>query len=283
MSELPVKVYAANNISLNPFTQIKEMRADIKKSKDLAYQLTKRDISAQYRQSYLGLLWAFIIPLANSLTWIVLQKSGVIKLADTGIPYPVYVFSGTMLWQIFTESISSPIQQVNASKSLLAKLNFPREAILISGIYKVLFNALVKIIILIPVVLLFGVFPDWKIIFTPVVLLATIILGFSIGLIFTPIGTLYSDIGRVIPMATQFLMFFSPVVYKMPASGIMKTIFEWNFMTPILFTFRSVLSGGNLDWIVYFIVVTVVAMIVLFFAWVIFRITMPVLIERMSS
>lgn len=283
MSNLPVRIYTASKVKLNPYALIKEMYADIKKSKDLAYQLTKRDITAQYRQSYLGLLWAFIIPLVNSLTWIVLQTSGVIKLADTGIPYPAYVFSGTMLWQIFTESITTPIQQVNASKSILSKLNFPREAILLSGIYKVLFNAGIKIIILIPVVLYFGVFPDWKIVLLPIVLISTILLGFSIGLFLTPIGTLYTDIGRVIPMATQFLMFFSPVVFMMPSSGMMKKIFEWNFMTPILLTFRDVLSGGNLDWIFYFFVVFIISSFVLFFSWVIFRITMPVLIERMSA
>lgn len=283
MSNLPVKIYAPNKSRLNIIKTFQLMWADLKQSKDLAYQLTKRDISAQYRQSYLGLLWVFIIPLVNSLTWIVLQMSGVIKLAETGIPYPVYVFAGTMLWQVFVEAITSPIQQVNMSKFILSKLNFPREAILLSGIYKVIFNAIIKIFILIPIVFYFGVYPDWKIVLLPLVVIATIILGFSIGLFLTPIGTLYTDISRVIPMAAQFLMFFSPVVYMIPESGVMKSVFEWNFMTPILMTFRDVISGGSPEYIIYFSIVIAIAIVLFIFSWIIFRVTMPVLIERMSA
>lgn len=283
MSKLPIKIYDPNSASQHPFKMWGVMFKDLKVSQGLAYQLTKRDISAQYRQSLLGLFWAFFTPLFNSLTWIFLQSSGIINLADTGIPYPAYVFIGTMMWQIFTESIASPIQQVQASKSILSKLNFPREAILLSGLYKVLFNAAIKILILIPILLYFGVFPDWKIVLLPLVMFSFVVVGFAIGLFLTPIGTLYSDIGRAIPMVTQVLMFLSPVVFMMPETGITATIFKWNFTTPLLMTARDVLSGGDLQWFLYFSIVTLVALFVLFFGWIVFRITMPVLIERMSA
>ena len=82
---------------------------DLNASRFLAFQLAKRDITAQYRQSYLGVLWAFIPPIATALVWMFLNSSGTVTLDDSGIPYPVYVFSGTLLWSIITESISSPI------------------------------------------------------------------------------------------------------------------------------------------------------------------------------
>ena len=200
-----------------------------------------------------------------------LQFSGVIKLADTGIPYPVYVFSGTLLWQIFTEALSSPIQQINASKGVLSKLNFPREAILLSGIYKVLFNALIKVIILIPIVFLFDIIPDWKIILFPLAVLSMILVGFTIGLILAPIGSLYTDIGRLIPMGAQFLMYLSPVVYAIPVTGIGATLFKWNFTTPLLMTARDFLTAGNLEWINYFLIVNGIALVVLLFAWFVFK------------
>ncbi len=275
MSKLPVKIYAPNSASQHPFKMWGVMFKDLKASQGLAYQLTKRDISAQYRQSLLGLFWAFFTPLFNSLTWIFLQSSGTVNIADTSIPYPAYVFIGTMMWQIFTESIASPIQQVQASKSILSKLNFPREAILLSGLYKVLFNAAIKILILIPILFYFGVFPDWKISLLPLVIFSFVLVGFAIGLFLTPIGTLYTDIGRAIPIVSQLMMFLSPVVFTYT--------FKWNFTTPLLMTAREVLSGGDLQWFLYFSIVTFVALFVLFFAWLVFRITMPVLIERMSA
>jgi lipopolysaccharide transport system permease protein len=283
MSKLPVRVYAPNAVSLSPVNMLKLLWKDILSSRDLAYQLTKRDISAQYRQSYLGLFWAFFTPLFNSFTWIFLQMTGIIKLADTGIPYPAYVFSGTILWQIFVESINTPLQQVNSAKSILAKLNFPREAILLSGFYKVVINAGIKVGIMIPVVLLFGVVPDWKLVFFPLVVFSFILAGFAIGVLITPVGTLYSDIGRMVPMVTQVLMYLSPVVFMMPTEGITATIFKWNFTTPLLVTARDLLSGGDLQWLFYFVMVNIVALFVLVLGLIIFKITMPVLIERMSA
>ncbi|MDA7803430.1 ABC transporter permease [Crocinitomix sp.] len=262
---------------------LKLMFTDAKLSHGLAKRIAKRDISAMYRQSILGLLWAFIIPLINALIWMYLQSSGMITLSDTGIPYPVYVFSGTMLWQIFVESLQSPIQQVAAAKGILAKLNFPREAIILAGIYKNLFNALIKIIILLPIVLYFGAEPTWTIVFFPLGILSLILVGTTIGLILSPIGTLYTDIGKVIPFMAQFLMFFAPVVFVIPESGLTRLVFELNIMTPLLITSRDFLIGGQLDWLFYFGMVNLVCIFVFIIGWAIYRITMPVLIERMSS
>jgi lipopolysaccharide transport system permease protein len=283
MSNLPITVYSPESDIVKPKVLFRNMFRDLKAARGLAFQLTKRDISAQYRQSYLGYFWAFITPLMNSLTWIFMQFAGIVKLADTGIPYPVYVFSGTILWQIFTESISSPIQQINSSKSLLAKLNFPREALLMSGIYKVLFNSAVKLVILFPVLFLFGIVPDWKVIFFPFAVLSMIMVGLTIGLFLAPIGALYKDIGRLIPMATQLLMYLSPVVYAIPKEGMLAKLFHMNFITPLLMTARSLLTAGPLDWLPYFAWVNVGTIVLLLISWIVFRITMPVLIERMSA
>ena len=259
------------------------MFSDLKSSYSLAYSLTKRDISALYRQSLLGYLWAFLIPLINTITWIFLNNSGIIKITGIGMPYIVFVFSGTMMWQIFVEALQAPIQQVTISKPLLAKLNFPREAIILSGIYKTLFNAALKVVILIPIIFIFSISPGWTIIFFPFVILSIVLLGTSTGLILAPIGSLYSDIGRVIPYIGQLLMFFAPVLFPLPKGGLYLKLFECNFMTPLIITGRDFLTGASSGWGTYFLIVNVIAIIVLFVAWIIYRITMPILIERMSS
>ena len=115
---------------------LKQSLRDLNKSRFLAFQMAKRDITAQYRQSYLGIIWAFIPPLATALVWMFLNSSGTVKLTDTGIPYPVYAFAGTMLWSIITESINSPIKSTSAAKNILTKINFPKEALITSGILK---------------------------------------------------------------------------------------------------------------------------------------------------
>ena len=91
-----VRVYQKEN-NLSPWKVLKESLQDIYNSRFLARQLAERDIRAQYRQSYLGIIWAFITPLFTAAVWIFLTLSGTIEVTETGIPYPLYVFSGTLL------------------------------------------------------------------------------------------------------------------------------------------------------------------------------------------
>src|SRR5690554_3473470 len=103
--ELETKVYQKeSNLRLGKL--LKESLSDIGKSRFLSFQLAKRDIQAQYRQSYLGIIWAFVTPLATAFVWIFLNNSGTVRVTDTGIPYPVYAFSGTLLWSIIAEAIN---------------------------------------------------------------------------------------------------------------------------------------------------------------------------------
>mgnify|MGYP007063791179 CR=1 FL=1 len=91
---------------------------DIYRSRFLSRQLAERDIKAQYRQSILGIFWAFVTPLATAFVWIFLRSSGTVELTDTGIPYPLFVFSGTLLWSILMESVNSPLNTTKSSKGI---------------------------------------------------------------------------------------------------------------------------------------------------------------------
>src|SRR5690606_21928118 len=135
-----IRVYTAESAIRRPGRMVRDIWKDLLRSRELAWRLAIRDVSATYRQSFLGILWAFIIPLSNALVWILLRGTGVVSVADTGIPYSVYAFSGTMLWAIFTESLLSPLQKTLAARGLLNKINFPREGLILSGFYQTGFN-----------------------------------------------------------------------------------------------------------------------------------------------
>jgi lipopolysaccharide transport system permease protein len=264
-------------------TLLKASLGDIYTSRFLSRQLAERDIKAQYRQSYLGILWAFIMPLTTALVWIFLNSSGTIKLSDTGIPYPVYAFSGTLIWSIIIASINSPIQNTMASKGILTKINFPKEALIISGIYKLLFDSFIKVILLVILIFAFGVGFHWSLFLLPIALLGAIIFGTTIGLFLTPLGLLYKDISKLITFGMQFLMYVTPVVYAIPSSGIMKTIMVWNPITPIVLTARDLIVGFSPQYLWYFIIVVAVCIPLLFLALVIYRISIPIIVERLSA
>jgi len=260
-----------------------DMFRDLISGRQLAWQLAVRDIRAQYRQAALGLLWAFILPLAHTVTWIFLSGSGSVTVSDTALPYPVYVFTGTMIWAIFMDAVNAPLQKTISAKPMLAKINFPREALLISGIYQTLFNGAIKVVLLLVSLMLLGIYPGWTLIWFPFGILSLILAGTAVGLLLTPVGMLYTDIGKSLPLLMQFLMYLTPVVFPMPNSGWAATIFKINPMTPLVQTTRNWLTGFSPDYLGYFFMVDMLIIVLLLVVWIVYRAAMPILIERMSA
>jgi lipopolysaccharide transport system permease protein len=279
---LSIKIYNRQNKANVP-QLLKETLTDLFGSHFLALQFAKRDISSQYRQSYLGLIWLFITPIASAMVWIFLNSSGTVSIADTGMPYPVYVFSGTLIWSILLESINSPTLSTNGSRSILTKINFPKEALILSGVYKLLFNSSIKVILLVVFVFAFGVGFHWSLFLFPLAMLCTVMVGTAIGLFLTPIGLLYSDVSRLITMGLSLVMYLTPVVYGVPDNGIMKTLMTYNPFTPLVTTARAMAVGQDPEFLSYFIGLTVAGLVLFILSLVIYRISIPVIVERLSS
>ncbi|GGG53232.1 ABC transporter permease [Bizionia arctica] len=262
---------------------LKASLKDMYHSRFLARQLAERDIKAMYRQSYLGIIWAFITPIATAAVWIFLNSSGTINLSDTGIPYPVYAFSGTLIWSIIVAAINSPMQGTQAAKGILTKINFPKEALLLSGVYKLLFDSAIKIFLLILFVFIYGVGFHWSLLLFPIAILGAIIFGTTVGLFLTPMGLLYNDIGKIITFGMQFLMYVTPVVYAIPKEGIMKTLMLWNPITPIVLTARDLVVGFTPVHLTYFAIVLMGCIPLLFLGLIIYRLSIPIIVERLSA
>jgi lipopolysaccharide transport system permease protein len=283
MNESRITIYTPDSLLASPLRMAREMSLDLASSRELAWRLTVRDLSAQYRQTFLGFLWAIILPLANTLVWVFLSRSGVVNVSDTPLPYPVYVFTGTMLWAILMDALNAPLQIVTASKVMLARINFPREALVVAGIYQTIVNALIKVTLLLIALLVMGIHPDWNVFLFPIGLLSLILVGTLIGLALTPFGLLYADVGKAVPLLMQFLMYLTPVVFAMPKEGLLATLFQLNPLTPLILTARDWLTGFTPEHLGYFVVVNAVSIVLLLMFWVVFRLAMPILIERIGS
>ncbi len=260
-----------------------EMFKDLGRGQDLAIRLTIRDIKALYRQSFLGIIWAFIIPIANTATWVLLNATGIVSMGDTNIPYPIYVFTGTMIWAIFLESMQAPMNMITTNKAMMAKVNFPREALVLSAIYQSLFNAGIKSVVLIVGLAIMGYFAGWSLLLFPFAVLALILAGTAIGLMLTPIGTLYSDISKGLPLIMQFFMYTTPVIYAIPKEGMTADLIRNNPLTPLIMTARDWLTGQPTEFLIPFLWITGAATILLLFVMVVFRVAIPILVERMNA
>jgi len=282
-SKYRVSVYTPESALRHPMKLLYEMFSDLFASRELAWRLFVRDFSARYRQSFLGYLWAFLPPIVATFTFVLLNRSGILNVGILPLPYPAYVMIGTLLWQVFADAINSPIKTVSAAKAMLTKINFPREAILISGMLEVLFNFIIRLILLVAIFIYYGILPPLTAPLALIGVFAIFCLGFMIGLILTPIGLLYSDIGHALSMILSFWMLFTPVVYSPPTTSILAKLTLLNPVSPLIATTREWLAIGAASNFLPALIVFLVTVVLLFAGWLLYRLAMPILVERMGG
>ncbi len=276
-------IYTSESRLRNPQIMLREMWRDLLASRELAWRLLVRDISAQYRQSFLGIFWAIIPAVITAAGFTLAKNNGIVNIGNTDLPYPAYVMFSMTLWQTFVEALNAPIQGVNGGKAMLARINFPREALVLSKLGEVFFNFGVKLILIVILFIWFKMPISGSVILAPVALIHLVALGTFIGLILAPMGALYQDISRAISLATGLWLFLTPVVYPVPNGGIFGTIVKFNPVTPLLVTTRELATTGTVSDPMGFWLASSIGLVGLFFAWIIYRVSMPYIVERISS
>jgi lipopolysaccharide transport system permease protein len=259
------------------------MFRDLRASRELAWRLCIRDISAQYRQTMFGYVWAFIPPLVASLPFIFLRSQGIVGIKDTPIPYAAYALIGTMIWQVFVDALSSPLKTVIAAKPMLAKINFPREAILLSGLGQVFFNFLIRLFLLVAVFAWFRIVPPSTAILFPIGIMSLVAVGFMLGVLLTPVGILYNDVPQMIPVLSVFLMLLTPVIYPPPQHGPAAALARYNPLTPLVVATRDWITTGPTSHLFGFCVVSSTSVMLLFIGWVLYRIALPHIVARIGT
>jgi lipopolysaccharide transport system permease protein len=281
--ELPVVIFSPESQMRTPVRLFRNIWQDIISSRELAWRLFVRDLSAKYRQSILGVFWAFVPPIMVGLIFIVLHSKKIVDFGETEIPYPVFALIGTTLWQLFTESLNAPLLSVKSAKPILAKIKFPYEALLLSAFYSVLFKFFIKSLVLAGILIVFQVKVTPGLLLAPVAILALILLGMTIGLFLTPLGMLYTDIPSALPVITQLWFFLTPVVYPPPTSFPFSLITILNPVSPILVSARDFITKGYITNFQPFLIIGLLTIVGLLIALIAYRISLPIIIERMSA
>lgn len=281
--DLTVRIYSPEPLLGHPVTLVKSILKDIGDGRELAWRLFIRDLSAQYRQTYFGYIWAILPPLVASFTFIFLNSQGIVKVDTGGISYPAFAMMGTLLWQVFVDAMLSPPVALTAAKPMLAKINFPREAILMGGLYGVIFNFFVRLLLVAGVMVFWKITPSPTLLFFPIAMAGVLLAGFCIGLVLTPIAGIYGDVQKALPVLNSFWMLLTPVVYPARTEGLAGLLATWNPISPLIVTARQSLTGQDLTLLGPFTIVVCGAGLTACIGLVMFRLAMPHLIVRMGG
>jgi lipopolysaccharide transport system permease protein len=282
--DAPVHVFTPESGMARPLRLFAESMHDLWTGRELAWRMFVRNIQGLYRQTFLGLFWAFLPPLANTLVWLLLRRAGAIDLAEgIKVHYALYVMTGMVIWQSFTEALQAPLQVVNANRNMLSKLRFPRESILLVGILEVLFNLVVRLVVLFPLLLIFGTTWSASILASPLIILVLILLGLALGLFLMPFGMLYQDVGRVVAVAVPVWMIVTPIVYGTPPGWNSNPLNWLNPASPLLTLARDLMLFGSTDVWPSALVYAAITLPLLAVGLLFYRLSIPILVERISS
>ncbi|WRQ44951.1 hypothetical protein SPH72_09695 [Rhodobacterales bacterium FZCC0083] len=277
---LKKKVYTSESELKNLRLFIRNIVRDLRSSSYLAYRMSQRDIKAQFRQTFLGLFWILLIPLLNTLVWIALNAT---LISGENNMSSVYIFVGSLLWSIFADSLVLPLKTIVASRSMLVKLNFPREAIIISCIYTNMFNSIIKIIILLAsLVFIVDISTVGLVIWLPAVF-NLIVAGSFVGVLLAPVGLLYDDINKALPLIAQFLIYTTSALFTLPRQSAYGTLIQLNPLTWQIDFIRQALLDANLSLINYVIYTSSVLALLLVSSWIILKLAFPAIIERLNN
>ena len=240
-----VAVYTPASKLTDPTQLFQSMLRDLALSRELAWRLLVRNISSRYRQTLFGYVWAFLPPIMAAGVFVFLQKTGYFTVGQTQVPYAVFVLAGLILWQSFADAVHAPLRLVQQSHSILTKVNFPRESLILAGLGEVLFASLIRLVLMGCALLWFGVGLPWTAIWFPFGVLALIGMGIALGLLITPVAVLYHDVGQALPFVLYLWMFLTPVIYPASATWPGSLLLLLNPVSPVLDTTRDWLLSGS--------------------------------------
>jgi len=258
------------------------MSRNIVRSRELIWQLFKRDFFAAYKKSFIGISWIFISPLMGIVSWVYLNMTGMLKPGDVGIPYPAYVLVGTSMWGLFIGFFSSATETLSSGKDLVMQVNYPHEALLFKQTAQHLANFVIAFILNIIVLLIMGVIPSWKTIFFPIVILPLFFLGAAIGLVFSMISIVAIDINKAVSMGMALMMYVTPIIYSDKINNhVVQTIIKWNPLTYLVCSARDIIIYGRLYNYKGYLICSFISLLLFLISWRLFYVSEDKIIERM--
>lgn len=251
-------------------------------SRELIFQLFKRDFLMAYKKSFIGMGWVFISPMIGIISWVFMNFTGVLKPGDVGIPYPAYVLISTSIWGLFMGFYGSAAGTLGAGAGFIDQVKFPHEALLFKQTAQHLANYLIIFVVTLSVLVIFGVYPSWKIIFFPILILPLFFLGAGIGLVVSVIGVVATDLQRGFDFLLGLVLYITPVIYSSKIeNAFLQKVIQWNPLTYLVGSVRDIIIYGKLEHFDRFIYSAGFALIVFALSWRFFYLSEEKVIEKM--
>lgn len=224
-----LSIYEPNNSIKKGYMAIfREIFKEIKQNRWLIYQLFRRDFLAMYKQSFVGIFWAIIIPLASLGTFVILNRSGIFSSGNISIPYPLYVILSMSFWQLFSTGLVAGSNSLVKAGSMIVKINFSKKSLVVASTGQAIVPFIIHIVMALILFAYYRIVPNVAILMVPLIILPLILLTLGISFILSIFNGIVRDVGNIISILLTFLMFLTPIFYTKPTYGVLECITRLN-------------------------------------------------------
>lgn len=212
--------------------------------RELLWFLTLRNIQLRYKQTVVGAGWAILQPLALMAVYSIFL-GGLLNVPTGGIPYPLFVFCGLLVWTYFSTSMTIAAQSLIANQTLVTKVYFPRVLIPLSGVLTGLLDVVATFLVLLIMLPIFGQPLTWGLLLSPIFVGLAALAAFGVGLWLGATNVRFRDIQHVLPLITQIWFFSTPISYPsdLLGNGLGRLLYSLNPMYGVIEGFRAAVLG----------------------------------------
>ena len=216
--------------------------------RELLFFLTWRDVRVRYKQAVLGMGWVVLQPLLMTLVFTIFLGV-IVRVPSDGVPYPIFAYSGLLLWTFFSGAISGSGNSLVGNAHLITKVYFPRLLVPLASILARVVDLLVALIMLVGLMIYFRVGLSTGLLMAPLMITLLALLALGLGLWTSALNVKYRDVGLALPVFIQLWMFVSPVVYPLTlVPERWRLLYSLNPLVGIIEGFRAALFGKSFNW-----------------------------------
>jgi ABC-2 type transport system permease protein len=202
--------------------------------RDLLWSLVQRDLTVRYKRSVLGFLWTMLNPLLMMIVQtIVFSMFFQFPIKN----YPVYLLSGTILWNFFAQGTTMAMNNLVWAGGLVNKIYIPKSIFIVSALLVGLVNFLLALIPLALIMLFTGQSFSLSILFLPIPILLTFMFALGVGLIVSTLAVFFVDVIDIYQVGITVLMYLTPLFY--PVSIIPARFLVIIHLNPIYYFIES--------------------------------------------
>lgn len=220
--------------------------ARLRHYQDLLLTFTLRDVQVRYKQTFLGVAWAVVQPLAFMVVLTTIKSAIFGEETSEGMPHAVFVYCAMVPWTFFQSSLNFSSTSVSGNMNLVKKIYFPREIFPLSAVLACIVDALIASLIFGGMIAWYHLPLTWHLLWVPVLFAVEVIFVLALAMFVAASNVFYRDIKYIIPLGVQLLFFASPIFYsvsQVPAS--MRSWYLLNPMAVVIDGFRQAILHGR--------------------------------------